>query len=303
MVNALGTDDSQPFWKRLAQEQLQDESTLQFQDGAFKGITAFRSSFRDATVLGDVSAGCFRPFVPLSLRRELFTLLHGLAHQGVKRTKSIISERFVWPGLARDVTEWCTVCDQCQRNKVHVHAKAPLEEFSVPTRRFQHVHVDIVGPLPENRGQNYLFTIIDRHSRTPQAVPMVDSTAESCALAFWLGWVQMFGVPETVTSDRGAQFCSLLWQEMADVVGFQHCTTTSYHPQSNGLVERFHRTLKAALRARLGGTRGWLAALPVVLLALRATPGEDGFSPARLAFGQELALPLDLGSRFRSRTF
>ena len=71
-----------------------------------------------------------------------------------------------------------------------------------------------------------------------------------------------------MTSDRGRQFLSSLWSEMARSLGTQLHRTTSYHPQANGMVERFHRSLKASLRARLHDGN-WIDELPWVLLGLR----------------------------------
>ena len=131
------------------------------------------------------------------------------------------------------------------------HYRAPVEAIPVPPRRFTHVHVDIVGPLPTSRGYTYLLTILDRTTRWPEAVPLQDITAAGCARAFITGWVARFGVPLQMTSDRGRQFISSLWSEMARSLGTQLHRTTSYHPQANGMVGRFHRSLKASLRARL----------------------------------------------------
>ncbi|KAK3797528.1 hypothetical protein RRG08_054561 [Elysia crispata] len=91
--------------------------------------------------------------------------------------------------------------------------------------------------------------------------------------------------------NRGPQFTSALWNEVANKLGIQVHRTTAYHPQSNGLVERFHRTLKAALKARLQGPR-WTDELPWVLLGLRTVPKEDlDTSSAELVYGEPLTVP------------
>jgi hypothetical protein len=98
-------------------------------------------------------------------------------------------------------------------------------------------------------------------------------------------------VPVVITSDRGSQFTSALWDSLCNILGIRHVQTTAYHPQSNGLVERFHRRLKGALRARLAGPT-WTAHLPWVLLGLRAAPREeDNISPAQAVFGTPIVLP------------
>ena len=99
---------------------------------------------------------------------------------------------------------------------------------------------------------------------------MSDATAESCASALLSGWVSRFGVPTTITTDRGRQFESSLWHALMNLLGTTRHRTTSYHPQANGLVERFHRHLKGGLKARLAGPN-WVDELPIVLLGIRTS--------------------------------
>ncbi len=99
-----------------------------------------------------------------------------------------------------------------------------------------------------------------------------------------------FGVPAVITSDRGAQFTSSLWAALCSLLNIQHNQTTAYHPQSNGMVERFHCRLKDALRARCAAAN-WVDHLPWVLLGLRAAREDDGSTPAQAVFGSPLILP------------
>jgi transposase InsO family protein len=116
-------------------------------------------------------------------------------------------------------------------------------------------------------------------------------TAADCARALFAGWVFRFGVPATITSDRGAQFTSALWAGLCSLLNIQHSPTTSYHPQWNGLVERFHMRLKDALRSRVAAA-DWHDHLPWVMLGIRASSREDcEFSPAEAVFGSQLILP------------
>jgi transposase InsO family protein len=106
-----------------------------------------------------------------------------------------------------------------------------------------------------------------------------------------MGWVQRFGLPSTITSDRGPQFTSALWSALCRLLDIRHSPTTAYHPQSNGLVERFHRRLKYNLRARAAGV-DWSAHLPWVMLGIRSAWRLDSsLSPAEAVYGAQPVLP------------
>lgn len=114
------------------------------------------------------------------------------------------------------------------------------------------MHVDLVGmSLAVSRGAAHLLTIVDRFTRWAKAIPLTDTSAEACAQAIVSHWIARFGVPSDITTDRGAQFTSSLWSGMAQLYGAKLHQTTAYHPESNSLIERFHRHLQLALKARL----------------------------------------------------
>jgi transposase InsO family protein len=247
----------------------------------------------NATLLCDVSAGQPRPIVPKSWRKIVFETIHNLSHPSIRATRTLITRKFMWHGINKDVSTWAKNCIACQTSKVQRHTKAPLSTFTVPPRRFDHINVDIVGPLPQSQGNRYLFTIVDRFTRWPEAIPLSETSTETCARAIVAHWISRFGLPSVITSDRGAQFTSKLWSEISQLLGMQHIQTTAYHPQANGLVERFHRHLKSALRARLTNPN-WVDELPWVLLGIRTAPKEDlRTSSAELVYGAPLTVPGD----------
>lgn len=244
----------------------------------------------------DVSTGIRRPYVPKVLRQDVFNQLHGLCHPGGRATVLLITARYVWPYMKRDIKSWVRQCHQCQSSKVQRHERSPLTSFLVPDERFSHVHIDIVGPLPSSRGYSYLLTCVDRYTRWLEAIPIVDQTAESVARAFFENWVARFGTPLYLVTDQGRNFLSSLFKEVANILGIELRNTTAYHPQANGLIERQHRTLKASLMCKIDdSSTSWSLELPAVLLGLRTVYKEDlQCSSANLVYGTSLRLPGEL---------
>ena len=129
----------------------------------------------------DVSTSVPRPVVPQDYRRHVFDVLHSISHPGQKATVKLISQKFVWHGLKKQVGQWSKECLSCQRSKVHTHIKAPLQNFTVPEKRFSHIHVDLVGPLQPSAGYTHLLTIVDRTTRWPEVIPLRETTSVECA--------------------------------------------------------------------------------------------------------------------------
>ncbi|CAI2737064.1 unnamed protein product [Dicrocoelium dendriticum] len=243
------------------------------------------------TIECDVSTHVPRPLVPPSMRRQVFETFHNVSHPGIRQSIRLISERYVWPNMNRDIKEWAANCLSCQRSKVIRHTRSPFGTFSNPDARFAHVHLDIVGPLPVSNSNAYILTCIDRFTRWPVAIPIPDTHTETIARNFINHWVATFGVPATITTDRGSQFESILFSNITNILGCQRIRTTAYHPQANGLVERLHRHIKTALMAHNNPSQ-WCDLLPLVLLQLRTMFRQTlQCSPAELVFGTTLRLP------------
>jgi hypothetical protein len=137
----------------------------------------------DTSILGDISTGTFRPLVPPAFRQEVIRRLHDVHHPGVRATTRLIKASFCWPKMGKDIAAAARACMGCQLGMIHRHVKLQPEHIPVPRRRFAHLHIDLVGPLPSSAGCTHLFTIVDRTTPWPEAVPVSATSAANCTAA------------------------------------------------------------------------------------------------------------------------
>ena len=238
-----------------------------------------------------------RPFVPRQYRKSVFDSLHSLSHPGIKSSITLITSRYFWPDMRREIKTWASTCENCQRSKITRHHHPNFMHSSYPNvDRFQTLHLDIIGPLPPSHTLDsdfhsparYVVTFIDRATRWFECCPVSNITAETVSHALLSTWVSRFGVPLFLITDQGRQFESALFQHLSKITGFQRLRTSPYHPEGNGMIERFHRTLKTALTAR---KQDWLISLPLVELSLRSIPNDTGFCPFTAVTGSPILAP------------
>ncbi|BHF58337.1 hypothetical protein SprV_0100128900 [Sparganum proliferum] len=242
----------------------EDVSGLQLQD--------LQLTTGNGTILCDVPTPFHRPFMPPSLCRKVFSP----PAQSISSWESSYRQAGFRPlRLAWDA----------QRPQSMDTGLYPL------STEFGHVHLDIVGPLPLSNGCSYLLTCVDRLTRWPEAIPLPAIAATTVVKAFLSRWVAIFGAPSTITTGCVAQFESNLFQTFYSFLGCTRIRTTAYHPAANGMVERFHRQLKASLRAA-ADPENWTDHLPLVLLGIRFAFKPDlDCSVAELVFGATVRLP------------
>ncbi|XP_066978930.1 uncharacterized protein [Macrobrachium rosenbergii] len=218
-------------------------------------------------------------------------MIHDLSHPSGGTTAHLMTNKFIWHSINKDVHCWARNCIACQTSKTSRHTESEIGEFPQPRRRFSHMHVDVVGPPPQSGGARYLLTIIDHSTHWPKATPMVEASTTSCAEALLSSWISRFRVTDSITTDRGSAFLSELWVSLECLMGTKLHSAMAYNPTANGMIERDHRSLKATLMARCTD-KNWNTQLPWVLLGLHTAPKADGnASLANKVYGETLVVP------------
>ena len=234
--------------------------------------------------------------LPKDFRSKVLKMAHeGSGHLGARKVKALLKQRFTWPGMGVDViahTRSCRVCQLCSKPKSR---KAPMMERRVMTEPFEVMAFDLVGPLPKGKGGcMHILTAVCMGSRWPEAIPLKAITARAVAT----GMVEIFartGIPLQLLSDQGSQFLSSLVGHLCKDLGIDQVRTAPYHPETNGVVERMHGTLKPMLRKASQLGLDWVTQLPFALFALRSAPNRDSsFSPYQLVYGHRVRTPLDI---------
>ncbi|XP_066937342.1 uncharacterized protein [Macrobrachium rosenbergii] len=207
------------------------------------------------------------------------------SHPSGRIMACLMTERFVWHSINKDIHQWARSCIPCQMSKTSRHTESGSPIFP------SHIQIDVIGPLLQLRGAKYLLTIIDRSTRWPEATPMDEASTTSCAEALLSSWISRFGVPDSITTDRGPAFLSELWVSLVCLMSTTLHSTTAHSSTANSMVEWAHGSLKAAPMARCTDER-WKEQLPWVLLGLCTTPKANGNAfPAEKVYGETLAIP------------
>ena len=237
--------------------------------------------------------------LPTQCRQTVVQLAHAIpmaGHMGKNKTAQRIRQRFYWPTLFRDVAEHCRTCVECQKAKPGRKWRAPLIPLPIMDEPFQRMAMDIVGPLPRSRsGNRYVLVICDYATRYPEAIPLRHIDAEHVAEELVTVFARV-GVPREILTDQGSNFTSQLLREVYNLLQVHAIRTSPYHPQTDGLVERFNQTLKQMLRkAATEEGKDWDKLLPYLLFAYREVPqASTGFSPFELLYGRQVRGPLDV---------
>lgn len=209
-------------------------------------------------------------------------------HPGQTRMKLLARSHVFWRDIDRDIDVHVRSCDQCQR-AAKLPLKVPLTPWPQARTPMERVHCDFAGPV---NGKMYLV-VVDAFSRWPEIFEMKHAssflTVQKLEELF-----SRFGSPATIVTDNGTQFTSSLFKNFCRTFGITHLRSPPFHPQANGLAERFVDTFKKGI-AKIGGTDISSSGLASFLRSYRSTPcpsNKQDSTPAKAFLGRELNTPL-----------
>ena len=237
--------------------------------------------------------------LPQECRQAVLELDHEIplaGHLGKEKIRQRILRRFYWPTLYKEVEEFCQTCVKCHKSASRKVPPAPLLPLPVISEPFKCVAMDLVRPLPRSKsGNKYILVLCDYATRYPEAIPLQSIDAEHVAEEMIKIFARV-GVPEEILTDQWSQFMSQLLAELYRLLHIHSIWTSSYHPQTDGLVERFNQSLKGMLRKSVADEgKNWDKLIPYLLFAYREVPqASTGFSPFELLYGRNVRGPLDV---------
>ena len=287
----LSDSELQPILEYLTEGKLPEEDKLA------RVITLTQSHYTtvDGILYRVQPDGTLRIVPPVSDRESLFKEAHSGAFAGHLRDAKVYGElarHYWWPKMRSDILRWCRSCLVCATRRLGYAVNPPLIPIPV-SGPFDRVGVDVIQFPKSHDGNRYAVVFVDYLTKWPEVFATSDQTALTIARLLVEHVISRHGVPTELLSDRGPAFLSHLLKDVCVLMGTKKVNTTAYHPQTDGLVERFNRTLTDMLAKTVEkGGRDWDTRLPYVLFAYRASPQESSReSPFFLLHGRDPRLP------------
>ena len=235
-----------------------------------------------------------RLILPPSARFRVIRRAHAeVGHQGMRKTLDRIQEAYKWPGMRREIYLTISKCAKCA---VHRSKRERVPPTAMPIAHYpsQIVGMDMCGPFPESRqGNKYILTLIDHCTGWVEVKPLANKTAANVVRYLESEYIPRYGPPEVIITDQGLEFKNRQVEGYLSSLGVDVRHSSPFHPQTNGKIERFHRTFKGILRKYVNARPGeWEEHLGPTLWAHRvSTSSVTGFTPYFLTYGRKPKLP------------
>ena len=223
----------------------------------------------------------------------LFRSHDHMGHQGIDKVYKKILKRFERPGMNKACEKWVKACLSCQQVKDPRKLRFPLQ--SIKSSEFNEVvQIDHQKICMTDSGYNQVWVMIDHFTKYAGAVPCITASAEETCDHLINTWIARHGCPMTFQSDNGTAFAGKLTKELMRRSQVAQAHSTTYHPHTNGLVERQNRTLVSMLRVYCPRNMTyWDRHLPQVMGAYNSTQhSTTGVSPHMMLTGHEKSLSL-----------
>ena len=280
-------EGSLPSDDRLARRLVLEQESFEVVDGVLFNVHP------DPT-----AADQWRLAVPQCLRETLLKEYHVgkfAGHFAERKIYATMSRRYWWKGMRADVRRFCRRCLVCASRKGTGRKKRPPLQSVAVGGPFEMVGVDVLQLPLSHQGHQYAVVFQDYLTKWPEVFAVADQKAETIARLLVEHVVVRHGVPGQLLSDRAPNFLSALIQELCKLLGTTKVNTSGYHPQCDGLVEKFNSTLINMLSKNVEKYgRDWDAHLPYLLFAYRvAVQDSTNFSPFYLLYGCEPVLPTE----------
>ena len=218
-------------------------------------------------------------------------------HLGVTKTTYKIQQRYYWPKMRRQIVRFVLSCVDCQTKKRSREAPAGLLRPIQARRPFEKVGIDLIGPFPlTSSGNKHAIVAVDYLTKWAICKAVPAASSKEVVDFFVRNVVLQHGAPVVLISDRGKCLTASFAEELFQALQTNHLVTAAYHPQCNGLVERYNHTFAEMLSMYVNSYHNdWDGLIDFVTFAYNTSRQETtGYSPFYLLYGREAVLPIDV---------